>query len=50
MSAEVKETKDKSKKSHSGVPMTEEELEEYFQEFQDIEESIQGVYENGTDV
>lgn len=49
MPKEVKETKSKSEGRH-GTPMSEEELEEYFQAFQDIEESIQEVNENGTDM
>ena len=41
---EVKET------CHRGIPMSEEELESYFQDFADIEESIGLVMENGEDL
>lgn len=41
---EVKET------CHHGIPMSDEELEKYFQDFSDIEESIGLVMENGEDL
>ena len=41
---EVKET------CHHGIPMSEKELESYFQDFADIEESIGLVMENGEDL
>ena len=35
---------------HHGIPMSDEELEKYFQDFSDIEESIGLVMENGEDL
>ena len=45
--AEDKEVKEQC---HHGNEMTEEELEEHFQAFQDIEESIGLVMEEGEDL
>ena len=47
MAEEVKKTKETC---HHGIPMTDEELEQYFQDFSDIEESIGLVMENGEDL
>ena len=35
---------------HHGIQMSDEELEKYFQDFSDIEESIGLVMENGEDL
>ena len=35
---------------HHGIQMSDEELEQYFQDFSDIEESIGLVMENGEDL
>ncbi len=35
---------------HHGIQMSEEELESYFQDFQDIEIAINNVMENGEDL
>lgn len=42
----TKETVSKTtSECHHGIPMTDEELEQYYQDFQDIEESIAGLKE-----
>ena len=37
-------------KSNAGIPMSEEELAEWVQSFNDIEESIEQVMKNGVDL
>lgn len=41
---------DRSNNCRHGIPMSESELEQYFQDFADIEESIGLVMENGEDL
>ena len=47
MAEEVKKTKETC---HHGIPMTDEELAAYEESFQEIEESIGLVMENGEDL
>ena len=44
------EEEEKKEQCHHGNEMTPEELEQYFQDFQDIEDSINLVMENGEDL
>ena len=43
-------TEETKETCHHGVSMSDEELEKYYQDFQDIEESIGLVMENGEDL
>jgi len=42
--------KEVKEQCHHGIQMSDEELEQYFQDFSDIEESIGLVMENGEDL
>jgi hypothetical protein len=44
------DNKEVTETCHHGIPMSESELDQYFQDFQDIEESIGMVMENGEDL
>jgi len=44
------DNKEVTETCHHGIPMSDEELESYFQDFADIEESIGMVMENGEDL
>lgn len=44
------ESKEKKEKVHSGIELSQEELEDYFKSFADIEESIGLVMGNGEDL
>ena len=46
----AEEEKTIKEECHKGIPMSDEELEKYYQDFQDIEESIGMVMENGEDL
>jgi len=50
MTSQNSKTSETKETCHHGRPMTDEELEEYFQDFSDIEESIGLVMENGEDL
>lgn len=46
----MSEKEEKANELKHGIPMSEEDLEQYFQDFQDIEESINLVNEKGEDL
>ena len=46
----MSEKEEKTNEVKHGIPMSEEDLEQYFQDFQDIEESINLVNKEGEDL